>query len=210
MQSFRLTAAHSTGRIAASASLVAAALAGAYLFGDMRRGDATTEGSSTPAAAAPHFNMRQKTTQWRAPLLVGVEVRDLDGNRVGVVEDLLMTHDGMVQTVVIGVGGFFGLGTKQVAVPFAAIQWGMNAHPASLVVDAGARAADRAAADPSAAGARGCATSVEAAQGRPDRAGLTATLAQLQAAPAFAYASRRTGGRDGEEAWGDSIASPYR
>jgi len=32
-----------------------------------------------------------------------------------------MSHDGVVQSVVIGVGGFLGFGTKPVAVPFAAM-----------------------------------------------------------------------------------------
>ena len=36
---------------------------------------------------------------------------------------MLIDHNGAVQTVVIGVGGFLGFGKKDVAVPFAAMQW---------------------------------------------------------------------------------------
>jgi sporulation protein YlmC with PRC-barrel domain len=202
MQSFRLTTSTSAGRIAVFATLVAAALAGAYLFGEQSRGLSVTLAPSQPSSSAPRFKAHQTAAQWRAPLLVGVEVHDSDGNRVGAVEDLLMTHDGMVQTVVIGVGGVLGFGTKQVAVPFAEMQWRMDAH-ASLVVDA--RAAE-APADPK---GLGCAATVEAVQGRPDRAGVTATLAELQAAPSFAYASRGVRVGDIRNAWDDN-ASPYR
>ena len=207
MQSFRLTTSPSVGRIAVFASLVAAALVGAYLFGERSRGVSVTAAPSQPSASAPRFKAHQTAAQWRAPLLVGVEVRDSDGNRVGAVEDLLMTHDGVIQTVVIGVGGLLGIGTKHVAVPFAAMQWRMDSHPSLVVDDASARAAE-APADPGGK-ATGCAAAVEAAQGRPDRAGLTATLAQLQAAPSFAYAPRGARVGDVGAAWDDN-ASPYR
>ena len=39
------------------------------------------------------------------------------------IDDLVMDHNGATQTVVIGVGGFLGFGKKEVAVPFAALQW---------------------------------------------------------------------------------------
>ena len=39
-----------------------------------------------------------------------------------------MDHDGKAETVVIGIGGFLGFGTKDVAVPFAAMQWRTEAR----------------------------------------------------------------------------------
>ena len=59
----------------------------------------------------------------RAPKLVGVAVYDSDNKDVGKIADLLIDHDGKVQAVVIGIGGFLGIGSKDVAVPYSAMHW---------------------------------------------------------------------------------------
>jgi sporulation protein YlmC with PRC-barrel domain len=45
-----------------------------------------------------------------------------DANNLGNINDLVLDANGDVQAVVIGVGGFLGIGEKQVAVPFSALQ----------------------------------------------------------------------------------------
>ena len=69
------------------------------------------------------FVTKQAVTEWRAPKLVGVTVYGADDQRVGKIKDVVIDHDGSVRAVVIGVGGFLGIGTKDVGVPFTAIQW---------------------------------------------------------------------------------------
>jgi sporulation protein YlmC with PRC-barrel domain len=191
MGALKLERDRSTGRSAMFALIVAAAAGGALMLGD-RPADPKVEfgfDAAGPGAARLEFKSHQANTQWRAPRLVGVDVFDLDGRKVGKVEDLLMNHDGVVQTVVIGVGGILGFGAKHVAVPFAAMRWRMDPHPGgpgdTLV----------AARDPSPGGASraACVATPEAAQGRPDVVGVTATLKELQSAPAFAYASLQNG-----------------
>ena len=91
-----------------------------------------------------------------------------------------------------------------VAIPFAAVQWRMDAHP-SLIVDV--RANDAEGPTDQDSKAVGCAPAVDSGQGRPDGAGVTATLAELRAAPSFAYPSRTV--RDADAAWDDDD-SPYR
>lgn len=44
-----------------------------------------------------------------------------EGNQVGDTNDLLIDENGKVTTVIIGVGGFLGVGEKNVAIPFAAL-----------------------------------------------------------------------------------------
>jgi len=180
MPGFRLTTDRSAGRVAVFAIAVAAAIAGSYAFGERTADPPKMVRAAGASAPAPGFNAHQRNTQWRAPLLIGIEVYDRDGMPVGKVEDLLMSHDGVVQSVVIGVGGFLGFGT------FAAMQWRMNPRPAA---EAEAVAVE----DPPASGAASgeCVATPEAAHGRPDAATVTATLAELQSAPAFAYASRQ-------------------
>lgn len=53
----------------------------------------------------------------------GLGVIGLDHTGVGPIQDLVMDRDGHVQAIVIGVGGFLGIGEKSVAVPFADVLW---------------------------------------------------------------------------------------
>ncbi|RBP07413.1 PRC-barrel domain protein [Roseiarcus fermentans] len=201
MSSFRLTTTPVEPRIAAVSTLLASALAVAWLLGRAAAG--APEPAPVSANPAPPFHARQRATEWRAPRLIGVEVDGLDGRPVGRVEDLLMTHDGVIETVVIGVGGFLGFGTKPVAVPFAALAFRMDARPATLIdepLGGGAAPAD---------GKPSCAATAEAVRGRPDRVALPATAAQLRSAPSFAYA--RAAGPAVAAAPGDAAsAAPYQ
>jgi sporulation protein YlmC with PRC-barrel domain len=49
-------------------------------------------------------------------------IYDPDEKKVGKVEDLLLDRSGKVEAVIISVGGFLGVGEKEVAVPFQAIK----------------------------------------------------------------------------------------
>lgn len=46
-----------------------------------------------------------------------------NANKVGDVNDVLMSSDGKAQAVVIGVGGFLGIGEKDVALEFNRLNW---------------------------------------------------------------------------------------
>lgn len=52
-------------------------------------------------------------------------VKDVDGVRtiIGDINDIVLDKDGTVQAAVVGVGGFVGLGEKDVAVDFNRLQW---------------------------------------------------------------------------------------
>ena len=145
--------------------------------------------AQTPSSV--NFVTSQEQTQWRAPKLIGVAVYGSDGKEIGKIDDLLMDHSGATQTAVIGVGGFLGIGKKDVGVPFSAIQWKMEsrnapaasqppANPAALAPAAGGGQQPPAKeTDPAA---------TEASQGYPDKAVLNVTMAELKAAPDFHYA----------------------
>ena len=79
-----------------------------------------------PEQAAPsggQFIDKQSIDEWRAPKLVGVDVYGADNKPIGKIKDILISHDGSAKAVVIGVGGFLGIGAKDVAVPFQLVQW---------------------------------------------------------------------------------------
>jgi sporulation protein YlmC with PRC-barrel domain len=48
-------------------------------------------------------------------------VYDPSDNKIGEIMDVLVDRDGKAQALIIGVGGFLGMGEKDVAVPFKAV-----------------------------------------------------------------------------------------
>ena len=70
-----------------------------------------------------NFVTMQEKAQWRTPKLIGVDIYGADNKKIGKIDDILMGHDGKAEAVVIGVGGFLGIGKKDVGVPFSAIEW---------------------------------------------------------------------------------------
>ncbi|MDE2361716.1 MAG: PRC-barrel domain-containing protein [Hyphomicrobiales bacterium] len=50
-------------------------------------------------------------------------VYDKGENKIGTIDDLIVDPDGKISAAVIGVGGFVGVGEKDVKVPFTDIKW---------------------------------------------------------------------------------------
>jgi sporulation protein YlmC with PRC-barrel domain len=69
------------------------------------------------------FKTEQATGEWRAANYVGKPIVNAAGEKIGDVSDLLFDRTGKITTVVIGVGGFLGLGQKSVALPFEAVTY---------------------------------------------------------------------------------------
>src|SRR5436853_7611951 len=82
--------------------------------------------SSSSSASSGQVMTHPQANQWRASKLVGVNIYGADHQKIGDVNDVLVDHTGKAEAVVIGVGGFLGIGEKDVAVPFSAIQWREN------------------------------------------------------------------------------------
>jgi sporulation protein YlmC with PRC-barrel domain len=62
--------------------------------------------------------------QWQASSLEGLNVYSSNnGDKIGNISDLIFDSSGRVQTVVIGVGGYLGIGERGVAVPFDQIRF---------------------------------------------------------------------------------------
>lgn len=54
--------------------------------------------------------------------LIGSPVYNMENESIGDINDMIVTFDGQVQGVVIGVGGFLGIGEKDVAVELASLE----------------------------------------------------------------------------------------
>jgi sporulation protein YlmC with PRC-barrel domain len=142
-------------------------------------------------AADDTFVKDQAINQWRASKLVGVSVMGADQKKIGKIDDVLFDHDGNAQVVVIGVGGFLGIGAKDVGVPFKTMQWRTEGR---TVATAGPPATSSPSATPAAAPptTKTDPAATEASQGYPDMGVLNMTKAQLQSAPDFHYAASHT------------------
>jgi PRC-barrel domain len=81
----------------------------------------TVDQSSMPSqTTGSHsvFVQTQRSTDWRGSKLIGATVYGPENASIGNVNDVLVANDGKINAVVIGVGGFLGVGEKDVAVSF--------------------------------------------------------------------------------------------
>ena len=81
---------------------------------------AKTESSSSPAAKPEgsgkiNFVSSQKPDQWLASKFKGTDVVGSDNEKIGDVSDILFDKSGKVDAIIISVGGFLGVGAKEVA-----------------------------------------------------------------------------------------------
>ncbi|ACL60477.1 PRC-barrel domain-containing protein [Methylobacterium nodulans] len=147
--------------------------------------------ASAPALAqtstAPdkgQFITQEQPGQWRATKLKGLNVYNQNNEKVGDINDMLVDESGRIQAVVVGVGGFLGLGEHDVAVPFTAIKFSNEAR--STV------SADRTVTTP--ADTTGSTTVIppsdRASRATPDHAVLNMTKDELKAAPEFKYSRK--------------------
>jgi hypothetical protein len=144
-----------------------------------------------PAQSGGQFIEKQSVNEWRAPKLIGVAVYGADNQKVGKIKDILMSHDGKADTIVIGVGGFLGIGSKDVALPFQAVQWRtegrtLPSEPPAPTSAPLTSAGGQQPAQPPPKKTDPAAT--EASQGYPDKAMIAMTEAELKSAPEFQYA----------------------
>jgi putative membrane protein len=66
---------------------------------------------------------RQTPTDWTAEALIGRTVENAQGDDLGEINNVIINEKGNVVAVVIGVGGFLGIGEKNVGVPFDALKF---------------------------------------------------------------------------------------
>lgn len=73
--------------------------------------------SALPAFADDTFIAEQKPTEYLAKdRLIGAKVHDTSGKIIGDIEDMIINGEQQVVGVIMGVGGFLGVGEKKVAV----------------------------------------------------------------------------------------------
>jgi sporulation protein YlmC with PRC-barrel domain len=66
---------------------------------------------------------KPQSGQWQASQLEGLAVYNNNNERIGEINEMLVDNSGKIQAVVIGVGGFLGIGERDVAVPFEQVKF---------------------------------------------------------------------------------------
>lgn len=136
------------------------------------------------AAKAPENNLAGQG-KWRASKLMGVDIYGPDNKKVGDVTEVVFDKTGKVELVTVGVGGFLGIGSKDVAIPFDQVTWSDQPMAAAAPAPSGAGGAG---------GAGGAmsqpATTPRAPEMYPDHGKISMSKEQLTSAPAVTYAAR--------------------
>jgi len=98
-------------------------------FISMATGLALAVGSVAPSFAADltpqpvsQVNVTQLADGYRASKLVGATVKNSANETIGKIDDLLVGRSDKVLYAVLSVGGFLGIGSKLVAVPYTSLQ----------------------------------------------------------------------------------------
>jgi sporulation protein YlmC with PRC-barrel domain len=143
------------------------------------------------AASATH-----REGEWRASKLVGVNVYNEANQKIGDISEIILDNSGKVANVILGVGGFLGMGEHYVAVAYDKLKWvnepvrsasTTSDRPATApatTVDSNARTAS----DGTARTTTGTASSsVRTTNWYPDHVVYNATKDQLKAMPEFKY-----------------------
>ena len=82
----------------------------------------TNQRDSAAATQAPKFIASQGSDQLVMSKFKGTDVLGADEKHIGDVSDVLFTKDGQVKAYIVGVGGFLGIGEKNVAIDPSAFQ----------------------------------------------------------------------------------------
>ena len=78
--------------------------------------------TAAPSSSSAKFVNSQRSDQFLASKFRGTDVIGSDEQKIGDVSDILFDKDGKIEAYVIGVGGFLGIGAKDVALAPSAFQ----------------------------------------------------------------------------------------
>ena len=126
---------------------------------------------------------------WRTSKVVGLNVYNDQNENVGSISDLLTDKSGNIKAAVVSVGGFLGMGSRYVAIPYEKLKF--STEPIAYT---GASAPNTMPAKPasstttgSAANPPATATAAKPNPWYPDHAVFNATKDELKAMPEFKY-----------------------
>ena len=102
------------------------------------RPGAASPANPSPLAANPTAGMQPKWyshqgNEMRASKLIGTTVKNEANESIGSINEVVLGKDGKVAAVVIGVGGFLGMGEREVAVSFESLRIAQDENNRTVV-----------------------------------------------------------------------------
>lgn len=176
------------------AKYITAGLIGSTMLAGAAFAQTSTTTTTSPAPAPVAASDSSYTGNWRASKVVGLDVYNSSNESLGSINDLLTDQSGNIKAVVLGVGGFLGVGEHLVAVPYDKIKFVTE----PVVTASGGSASNSngsgmSSTRPASTGTTtGAASATPAAKSNPwypDHALLSATKDELKAMPQFKYST---------------------
>jgi sporulation protein YlmC with PRC-barrel domain len=171
--------------------MLAAALLGTTLLVG-----STVAQTSTPPASAKSATGNDQG-QWRSSKMIGVEVYNKANEKLGSIEDLVISTNGNIGSVIVGVGGFLGVGEHSVSVSFDKLSWVNEAVRTTTSSNTSSAATPATAVNGASSTTTGMSTTTTATTARteraadekwfPDHAVFDATKDQIKAMPTFKW-----------------------
>jgi sporulation protein YlmC with PRC-barrel domain len=97
--------------------LASIALVGTLLLPNVTFAQSPTKDHSETDAAV------HKEGQWRSSKLIGVDVYNDANEKIGDIAEIIIDKSSRVENVILGVGGFLGMGEHYVSVPMDNLKW---------------------------------------------------------------------------------------
>lgn len=108
---------------------------------------------------------QQQSGQWRGSQLIGLDVYNDKDENIGDINDVILGKDGKIELIVVGVGGWLGMGQHDVALSWEQVRFSEQPR-------------------------KGDSANAEKGE-KPDHAMVNMTKDQLKAMPAFKYSSEQ-------------------
>jgi sporulation protein YlmC with PRC-barrel domain len=137
---------------------------------------------AAPTATTPGSNTKMMLKgNWRASKLMGLDVYNEANDKIGDINELILDKNGKINAVVIGVGGFLGMGEHDIAVSMDKLKFVEEPLRTSSTAPATTGR------DTTTGAATTTARTANANDWIPDHAVMSGTKDQLKAMPQFKY-----------------------
>jgi sporulation protein YlmC with PRC-barrel domain len=168
--------------------LIAAALLSAAVFSAPAYAQ-TAQPTDRAAPAATTASSQEKMMlkgNWRASKLMGLDVYNDANDKLGEINELILDKSGKVNAVVIGVGGFLGMGEHDIAVSMDKLKFVEEPMRTSSTAPA-TTTRETTTKETTTGAATTTTTTADANDWTPDHAVMSGTKEQLKAMPQFKY-----------------------
>jgi sporulation protein YlmC with PRC-barrel domain len=153
------------------AKYIAAGIAGSFLL------------ASAALAENPEATYKG---EWRASKIVGLNVYNDQNQNVGSINDLLMDKSGAVKAAVLSVGGFLGMGSRYIAIPYEKLKFSEQPVPSTGASNTSSKSSSNTTTG-STANQPAKSSSSKPNPWYPDHAVFNASKDELQKMPEFKY-----------------------